>query len=316
MLTRRQMIRWTGGVLVAGAGVRNAAAEVDFDVPRGACDCHVHVVGDPGRFPMVPDRIYTPPLASPGALLELQRRLHLDRVIIVQPSFYGTDNAAILDAMRQLGRARARGVAVVGEATTVAALDVLRDAGIRGIRVNLETAGQTDPGLAAMKLRVAIAQARPRGWHIQLYTRPSVIAALAGELGNSPVPIVFDHFAGAQAELGPSQPGFGAVLALVHAGKAYVKISAPYRASKAPAPYDDVAPLARALVAANPDRVLWGSDWPHPDSTHAQGRPATEITPYLTIDDALVFDQLRRWISDADFRRKVLVDTPARLYGF
>ncbi len=316
MLTRRQMMRWTGAALAVGAGIRDAAAAIDFDVPRGACDCHVHVVADPVRFPMAPDRVYTPPQAPTVALLDLQRRLHLDRVVIVQPSFYGTDNAAILDAMRQLGPSRARGVAVVGDAMSSSVLDALRDAGIRGIRVNLETAGQTDPALAAAKLRAAIAQSRPRGWHIQLYTRPAVISALAGELANSPVPIVFDHFAGAQAAAGPGQPGFDAVLALVRSGAAYVKISAPYRASKAPAPYDDVAPLARTLVAANPDRVLWGSDWPHPDSTHARGRSATDITPFLPIDDALVFDQLPRWISDAAIRRKILVDAPGRLYGF
>jgi predicted TIM-barrel fold metal-dependent hydrolase len=129
------------------------------------------------------------------------------------------------------------------------------------------------------------------------------------------VPIVFDHFAGAQAAGGLSQPGFDAVLSLLRSGRAYVKLSAPYRASKTP-PYDDVAQLAQAFVATNPDRILWGSDWPHPDSAHGPGKTATDITPFLPIDDGLVLDQLARWIPEAGLRRKILVDSPARLYGF
>jgi predicted TIM-barrel fold metal-dependent hydrolase len=323
MLTRREALRLTGAAMIAfsPAGRVFAAAPtvrtpVDFDVPRGACDCHVHVVADAGRFPMAAGRVYTPPPASADALLDLQRALHLDRVVIVQPSFYGTDNVAILDAIRQLGHGRARGVAVIDEATPAGSLDAMRTAGIRGIRVNLETAGEVDPALAARRLRTAIAQSQARGWHIQLYTRLSVIASLAGEMAASPVPLVFDHFGGAQAASGSGQAGFDALLALVRSGKAYVKISGAYRASKAAPSYDDVAPLARAIVAANPDRVLWGSDWPHTDSTHIPGRAPTDVTPFLPVDDGMLLNQLPRWVPDKALRRKILADNPARLYGF
>src|SRR5579863_2912080 len=192
VLTRRQALRIAGAAtLMAVAGPRAGAGpltQVDFAVPDGACDCHVHIVGDPVRFPMAADRVYTPPLASPEMLLDLHRALHMERVVLVQPSFYGADNAALLDAMRQLGR-RARGVAVVGSAASDADLDAMAAAGVRGIRINLETAGELDPAVAEKKLQAAIARCAPRGWHIQLYTRPSILAALGERLAAAPVPI-------------------------------------------------------------------------------------------------------------------------------
>jgi predicted TIM-barrel fold metal-dependent hydrolase len=323
ILTRRRALRIGGAALAtAGWGADALAtlwgprAMVDFAVPAGACDCHVHIIGDSARFPMAGDRIYTPPLASPEMLLDLQRSLHLERVVLIQPSFYGADNSALLDAMKQLGPNRARGVAVVGETAASADLDAMAKAGIRGVRINLETAGEFDPAVAARKLQAAIVQCRPRGWHIQLYTRPSVIAALGDMLSKSPVPLVFDHFAGAQTASGLPQPGFDTALALVRSGKAYVKISAPYRASKMTVPYSDVTPFAAALAAANPDRVLWGSDWPHTDSTHVPGRSPTDISPFLTVDDGAILNQLPHWVPDAALRQKILTDNPARLYGF
>jgi predicted TIM-barrel fold metal-dependent hydrolase len=323
MLTRRGALRLGGAALIAGAPFARSSAmpstvrtPVDFAIPPGACDCHVHVVGDPLRFPMAAGRPYTPPLAPPDALLDLQRALHLDRVVIVQPSFYGTDNAAILDAMRRLGPNRARGVAVIEDAISSAALNGMHHAGIRGIRVNLETAGEIDPGLAARRLHTAISQTMGRGWHVQLYTRQSVIAALAGEFAAAPVPLVFDHFGGAQAALGAEQAGFDALLGLVRSGKAYVKISGAYRASKSRPDYADVAPLAKALIAANPDRIVWGSDWPHTDSTRLEGRPSTDVTPFIPVDDGMLLNQLPRWAPEAALRQKILVDNPGRLYGF
>jgi predicted TIM-barrel fold metal-dependent hydrolase len=322
ILTRRQALCIGGAAVAAAAWHWDAQATpwgprspVDFAVPAGACDCHVHIVGDPARFPMAADRVYTPPQALPDMLLELQRDLHLDRVVLIQPSFYGTDNAAMLDALGTLG-GRARGVAVVGAGASTADLDAMAKAGVRGLRINLETAGEFDPAVAARKLDAAVALCRPRGWHIQLYTRLSVIAALADMLAELPVPLVLDHFAGAQAAQGRNQPGFDAAIALVRSGKAYVKISAAYRASKAPAPYEDIAPLALALVSANPDRVIWGSDWPHTDSTRLPGRAATDISPFLRIDDGLMLNQLARWVPDAALRQKILAENPARLYGF
>ena len=322
MLTRRQALRIGGAAIAAasygwdaGATPWGPRSRVDFAVPPGACDCHVHIVGDPARFPMAQDRVYTPPVASPDMLLELQRDLHLDRVVLIQPSFYGTDNRAMLDALGRLG-GRARGVAVVDENASAAELDAMAKAGVRGLRINLETAGEFDPMVAARKLGVAMAQCQPRGWHVQLYTRTSVIATLHNLLANSQVPLVLDHFAGMQVAQGLGQPGFDAIMALVGSGKAYVKVSAAYRASKALAPYDDVAPFVQALVSANPDRVIWGSDWPHTDAARVPGRSPTAISPFLTVDDGLMLNQLPRWVPDAALRQKILTENPARLYGF
>ncbi len=321
-LTRRQVLRIGGAAVAAAAWGPDAGATpwgprtpVEFAVPAGACDCHVHVVGDPTRFPMAADRVYTPPQASPDMLLELQHDLHLDRVVLIQPSFYGTDNSAMLHALGKLG-GRARGIAVADEKTSEAELDRLARAGVRGLRINLETAGQLDPMVAARKFVVATAQCRSRGWHVQLYTRPSVIATLRSLVASSDVPLVLDHFAGMQAGQGLGQPGFDAIMALVGSGGAYVKISAAYRASTAPAPYDDIAPFAQALVSANPDRVIWGSDWPHTDAARIPGRAPADIAPFLQVDDGLMLNQLARWVPDAALRQKILVGNPARLYGF
>jgi predicted TIM-barrel fold metal-dependent hydrolase len=137
----------------------------------------------------------------------------------------------------------------------------------------------------------------------------------ADEVARLGVPIVFDHFGGAQAAVGTGQAGFAALLALVKAGHAYVKVSAAYRSSdKAPA-YDDVAPLAEALIAANPDRILWGTDWPHPHAA-APGAALDRVTPSYDIDDGLALNQLRLWAPNAAIRRKILVGNPARLYDF
>ncbi len=303
----------------AGAAGRTATASqpktaVAFAVPTGACDCHVHVFGHPAEFPFAPRRSYTPPPASTAELTALLDALHLSRVVIVQPSVYGSDNSCTLDGIRRLGK-RARGVAVIDEATTNAALDEMHRAGIRGVRVNLETAGETDPDAARHNLAAAIARVAPLGWHVQVYTRPSVIARLTDEVARAAVPVVFDHFGGAQAADGVDQAGFAELLALIGAGHAYVKVSAAYRSSaKAPA-YDDMAPLARALIAANPERVLWGTDWPHPHAA-SPGKALDALAPFYDIDDGLALNQLQLWAPAAATRRKILVDNPARLYAF
>jgi len=325
MLSRRECLVLAGSAATLGLGSAAARAaeaptvrtKADFDVPAGACDCHVHVFPDPARFPFWSGRVYTPPVATPDDLLALQNALHMDRVVIVTPSVYGTDNAATLYGIKALGPQRARGVAVIGPSTTPAELDAMDQAGIRGIRVNLETGGVTDPAIAAKSLDAAVGRIRDRPtWHMQVYARLSIVAALKARLADVPMPIVFDHFAGAQASLGVEQPGFDAVLDLVHGGKAYVKISGAYRASTRAPDYPDTAPLAKALVAANPDRIVWGSDWPHPDSVVVPERKPTDIAPPMVVDDGRVLDLLAEWIPDAAVRRKVLVDNPARLYRF
>ncbi len=191
---------------------------VAFDVPEGACDCHVHVFGAAAQFPFDERRGYTPPPAGVDELEALLRALHLSRVVIVQPSVYGTDNSCTLDGMRRLGPDRARGVAVIGEATSDDELDAMHRDGIRGIRVNLETAGESDPDAARRLLADAVARVAGRGWHVQVYTRLAVIAALREEVARAKVPIVFDHFGGAQGAGAIGQPGFSALLDLVRAG--------------------------------------------------------------------------------------------------
>ena len=318
MLSRREALRGAGAAGLALAASRMPAraqapqptTAPSFAVPPNACDCHVHVIGDPGRYPMVPERTYTPPQASAEALLALQLALHLERVVVVQPSIYGTDNRCTLDAVRELGP-RARGVAVIDDNVSDRALDAMQRAGVRGVRLNLETGGQADPAAARAQFWAAGARISGRDWHIQCYTRLSVIEALKDELGALPVPVVFDHFGGAQAEGG--QPGFAALLQLVRAGIVYVKISAVYRISKQPG-YADAAPLARALIEARPDRILWGSDWPH---THrVPGRGIEDVTPFSPIDDGLTLNLLAAWAPDPAVRRQILVDNPARLYQF
>jgi predicted TIM-barrel fold metal-dependent hydrolase len=286
-----------------------------FEVPAGACDCHTHIHGDPATFPFFAGRVYTPEVALPEAMAALHRALHIQRVVIVTPSVYGTDNSATLYGMRARG-ADARGVAVIDGTTPESALDAMDRAGVRGIRLNLATVGIHEPASGRRQLQAAVERVRRRGWHVQLYTTPPMIAALEDLVAASPVPIVFDHFGGARAELGPQQPGFGALVALVRAGKAYVKISGAYRASTLAPDYADVVPLARALIAANPRRVVWGTDWPHPDAHRRPGSTPTDVSPPLPIDDAHLLNQLPVWAPEAAIRRLILVDNPAELYGF
>jgi predicted TIM-barrel fold metal-dependent hydrolase len=322
MLSRRDLL--TGAAAAALLGRRTIAVHaaasqpgtpVRFDVPAASCDCHTHIFGDPRQFPWSTGRVYTPEPASVAEMRALHRALRMDRVVIVQPSVYGTDNACTLDACLQLG-SRARAVAVIDERAPASALDAMHTAGVRGVRINLATSGQTSPDAARRRLQTAGKQLEGRSWHIQMYTGMAVIDAIRDQVAASPVPIVFDHFGGAQAALGTAQPGFDALLALVKSGKAYVKISGAYRSSNALPDYADVAPLAKALIAANPQRILWGSDWPHPDSSIVAGRKATDIAPLLPIDDGRLLNQLAAWAPDAAQRKTILVDNPARLYGF
>jgi predicted TIM-barrel fold metal-dependent hydrolase len=275
----------------------------------------VHVFGDPKRFPMWAGRTYTPETAPVQELIALHRALGVERTVIVNPSVYGTDNACTVDALRRLGP-QARAVAVIDDHTASAALDELDRVGVRGIRLNFESFGVPDPGAARDQFRRASRQLAGRRWHIQMYTRLSTIDALHDDIMASPLPVVVDHFGQAQAALGVTQPGFDGLLALMRAGKAYTKLSAAYRLSTQAPDYANVTPLAQALVAANPHRLLWGTDWPHPDSSHVAGREPQDIAPLYQIDDGRLFNQLPVWVPDAHIRKLILVDNPQRLYQF
>jgi predicted TIM-barrel fold metal-dependent hydrolase len=320
MLTRRRMLSQIGAAGAASVALKAAAGfaaapstvktQVNFDVPRGACDCHVHIF-DPTHFPYFSGRLYSPPEALIDDLRSLQSGLHLDRVVIVTPSVYGVDNSCTINAVRELG-ARARAVAVIDKSFTPAALDTMAAAGVRGVRLNLETVGESDPAAAKRVLGETAAQLAGRNWHIQFNTRLSVISALKSDIMALPMPVIFDHFGGAKAGPGLGQPGFADLLDLVKSGHAYVKISAPYRPSDKTPDFPDAAPLAQALVAANPDRVVWGSNWPHP----GRGPTPTALAPPYPNDDGRVLNLLPTWVADPAIRKKILVDNPARLYGF
>ena len=245
----------------------------------------------------------------------LHRALHIRRVVIVTPSVYGTDNSATLFGMKARGN-DARGVAVIDDRTPDTDLDAMDKAGMRGIRINLASSGTNDPSLGRTRFEAALKRVASRNWHIQIYTNLAVVSGIKDLVAASPVPVVFDHFGGTEAALGLSQPGFSDLLDLVRTGKAYVKISGAYRASTKAPDYPDVVPFAKALVAANAERIVWGSDWPHPDSVPQPGRKATDLAPLIQIDDGRLLNQLPVWAPDAAVRKTILVENPARLYGF
>jgi predicted TIM-barrel fold metal-dependent hydrolase len=315
MVTRRDIL---AGAVAAGAllhtrlGFAKASqpgTRVNFDVPAGACDCHTHIHGDPRTFPWFEGRIYTPEMALPEEMAALHKALRIQRVVIVTPSVYGTDNSATLYGMKARG-ATARGVAVIDGKTTEGELDSMGRLGVCGIRLNLATGGTNDPAVGRKRLQEAVERMKSRNWHVQLNTSLAMIAAMKDIMAASPVPIVFDHFGGAKPELGVEQPGFSDMVDLVRSGKAYVKISV----NAGPrSDYSGFVPLAKALIAANTDRILWGTNWPHPNSS---GGSKDRVTPLWQVDDGLVLNQLPLWAPDAATRKKILVDNPAKLYAF
>jgi len=265
-------------------------------LPPGACDCHVHVFGPPERYPFAPDRAYTPPEASFQSYRAVMRDLGLNRAVLVQPSVYGTDNRAMLRAMRLAGPT-VRGVAVIGAQDE----DDLAAVGVRGLRINTLFPGAPDiDDLDELAARIA-----PFGWHLQMLIDVAKSPDFVKRLGRLPAPTVIDHLGQMPAGTGPDHPGFQRLLGLLREGRTWVKLSAPYRLNvRGGPPYDDVRPLAEAVLEAAPDRVVWGSDWPHPAIEGPRPHPARLLNP--------LFD----WVDDADLAHRVLVDNPARLYGF
>jgi predicted TIM-barrel fold metal-dependent hydrolase len=266
--------------------------------PALSCDCHFHIFGPFDRYPLSEGRTYTPPPALVPAYLELAETVGLQRMVVVQASIYGTDNAVTLDAIQQFGLHRARGVAVIDDSFDEAALRRLHGQGIRGVRFNMVSGnGTPEDQLEALARRVA-----PLGWHIQIYADGAKMLEIGGLLAGLPVEVVIDHCGGVKAALGVRHPQFQALLRLMDSGRAWMKLSS-YRASSTGAPWDDVEANVKALVAAAPDRCVWGTDWPH-----SQMDPAPEA--------GLLLDQLFAWVPDVGVRQTILVDNPARLYGF
>ena len=269
-------------------------------LPPLACDSHMHIF-DP-RFAPSPHWKRTPPDAPVAAYRRLQQRLGTQRTVVVTPSTYGTDNACTLDALDQLGDG-ARGVAVVAQDVGDAELDRLHARRVRGLRVNFVTPqswGETTPQMLATLARKA---ARLPLWHIQVFMHPEQIVALESVLAALPVPLVIDHLGRIDPDGGPSADGYGALRRLLDGGNTWVKLSGAYMRSTAPA-YADTLVLAQVLVRAAPERLVWGSDWPH--TTAAPG----------TVNDADLVDLLRAWAGSDAAMDRILVDNPARLYGF
>jgi predicted TIM-barrel fold metal-dependent hydrolase len=290
-----------------------------FEVPAKACDSHLHVFGPPERFPFASVRPYTPGNALVEDLVELHRALRLERVVIVQPTVYGTDNSRMIDALRrlngELGR-QARGIAVVDQAIGNDQLERMHEAGVRGLRVNL-VSKDFAPAAVAETLQAVASLAAPLGWHVQTYAPLALIAAVSEAIERLAVPLVVDHFGRPRASEGLAQPGFDKLLALVRSGKVYVKLSAAYRISDLPG-YPDAAPIARALIQANPERMLWGTDWPHVEDRKAGApmRKFGEIDAFRAEDNGAVLNRFKEWVASASLLQKILVDNPAQLYGF
>ena len=269
-------------------------------LPPGSCDCHAHVFGPMARFPYSTPRSYTPPDSPLAEYLAMHDTLGVERGVLVQPSVYGTDNAAMMEALHAHPD-RLRGVAVVDPAVPEEELKALHDGGVRGVRVNVLFKGGV-PISAARPLAERIA---PYGWHVQFLIDVSNHPRLDEELAGFPTPVVIDHMGHCDVAKTAADPGFAALLRLLDGGRCWVKLSGPYRITARKAvPFDDVTPVARALVARRPDRMVWGTDWPHPS-----------IRTDMPNDGDLV-EMLADWVPDAAARQRILVDNPAVLYDF
>jgi predicted TIM-barrel fold metal-dependent hydrolase len=266
--------------------------------PEDACDCHMHIYDH--RFPVAPNAALRPADALPSDYRHLQKRLGTSRNVVVTPSTYGTDNSCTLDAIGQFG-ASARGVAVVDTSVTDAELKRLADAGIRGIRFNLVQAGATTLDMVEpLSKRV-----NELGWHVQIHMLGDQIVKAEDVFQRLPSRIVFDHLGRVPQPAGVDHPAFAVVRRLIDKGRTWVKLSGAYQDSKVgPLTYADTSKVARAYAQAAPERMLWGTDWPHP--TEKDMKP----------DDAVLFDLVADWAPDEATRRRILVDNPAGLYGF
>lgn len=274
-------------------------------LPALACDSHMHIFDR--RFAPSPHWPRTPPHAPVAAYRQLQQRLGTSRAVVVTPSTYGTDNACTLDALDQLGDG-ARGVAVVAQDVSGAELSRLAARRVRGLRVNFvspQSWGETTPDMLADLARQVAGHPDCGGWHIQVFAHPEQIVALAPLLRALPLPLVIDHLGRIDPAEGTAGAAYGVLRELLDAGNTWVKLSGAYMRSTVHGPgYADTLPLGRTLVQAAPQRLVWGSDWPH--TTEAPG----------TVDDAALVDLLRAWAGSDAAMDGILVDNPARLYGF
>ncbi|NEI03040.1 amidohydrolase family protein [Rhizobium leguminosarum] len=274
-------------------------AKPRFKTLPGTCDTHFHIYND--KFPAAANASLVPPNASVADYRRLRDRLGFERSVIVQPSTYGTDNACLLEGLAELGNA-ARGIAVVDTSVTDDELQKLGSRGVRGIRFNFGRAGATTIDMVEpLSARIA-----DLGWHIQVHIKGDDLADHASLFSRLPVTVVFDHLGRVTQPNADRHPAFKLVSDLLAKGKAYTKISSMYQDTLVgPPTYADMGVIAKGYIKTAPERVLWGSDWPHP-SPGKYGKP----------DDALLMDLATEWAGDDETRQKLFVDNPARLYGF
>ncbi len=272
-----------------------------FMPPPGAVDAHCHVFGPQADFPFSPKAKYLPQDAGPEALFALRETLGFSRNVIVQASCHGTDNRAMLDAIAA-SDGRYRGIAIVDESFDENDYAALHDGGIRGVRFNFVKHLGGRPDLSVV--HHVLQRIRPFGWHLVVHLDAADIVELSDLLRGLPVPFVIDHMGRVQAAAGLGQEPFRALLDLVRLDACWVKVCGAERVSAAGPPFHDAIPFARALIQAAPDRVLWGTDWPHPNV----GRHVP--------DDGELVGLVPAMAPEEAVRRKLLVDNPATLYDF
>jgi len=286
----------------------DAGLEPAFAAPPQACDAHFHVFGPAGRYPYGSDLRYRPPQAPLADYLKLARRLGFVRFVFVQPSAYGFDNSCMFDAMDELDRAVRRAIVDLDETkATDAQLADWHQRGVRGIRVNISPVRQAEAGLAQSMLpRIArlAAICGELGWHLDFLTPGWLVSELMPMLRELPIGFTVAHFGLYPAKDGVKQPGFQEFLELVNDGsqRCYVKLTGIYRFSRAPG-FADVTPFARALIATVPDQLIWGSDYPH-------------LSFHDKVGTIGLYNKLGEWAPDPATRQRILVDNPARLFGF
>lgn len=276
-------------------------------IPKLACDTHAHILGPIAEFAYSPARVYTPPDCLLDDYRAMLNALGVERAVLVQPSVYGSDNTVMLNAMRMANTAgnTFRGVAVVDDNIADGELARLHAAGVRGVRVNIVDVKDRKPGSLPMAELTALAKRiAPMGWHMEFLMHCDEFADMDRTFADFPVDIVLGHLGYMKTEKGLNDPGFQALLRLMKAGKAWVKLTGPYRISAQALPHADTHVYAHALVAANPLRLLWGSDWPH------------VMVKSAMPNDGDLCDLLSSWIPDATTREQVLVKNPAQLYDF
>lgn len=284
-------------------------------LPARAADCHLHVFGPFGRFPLAAKRAYNVAEAPLAEHERMKSAVGLERTVLVQASGHGTDNRALLAALAQLGP-RGRAVAVVEAATPKRELEQMHAAGVRGLRLNFQTLRERYSGDAGQWFAKFESLVAPLGWHLQLFCGADMLAGMESLLLQSKTAIVIDHMGLPDAAAGVAQPGFQTVLRLVRSGNVWVKLAGADRITRSTGNLRDAIPFIRALAAAAPERLVWGSDWPNIGFHSRQQIHDDAILPYRDLDAGELLDVLVEAVPDASTRRAILADNPEQLYGF